>query len=152
MLDKKAQIGETITWVVATLIIVVVLLISIFIASGSDTAKKIIGIEKNAQYSRESDRAVGKSFFSYLLTKESGESVYSSLQKPPEINNFNGNLAVKIFKELHKEDYLKQIWFGINLKPNDFFNSYAPPTHTRFFIKKIKLNSKDEAMLMVAYD
>ena len=36
MFDKKAQIGETMTWVAATLIIIMILIISIFFASGSD--------------------------------------------------------------------------------------------------------------------
>ena len=41
MLNKKAQVSETMTWIVATLIIVVVLIIFIFISSSFAKAKNL---------------------------------------------------------------------------------------------------------------
>jgi len=69
MLDnKKGQIAETMTWVVATIAIVVVLIISIYIVSILSVAKKEI---KYNEYERETDLILEKSIFAYFLLEES---------------------------------------------------------------------------------
>ena len=108
--NKNAKIGETITWIVATIIIVVILAISIFIASFySEKFKRI-----QEPYFQTIDIPASKSFFSYMLTSDpEGKKVYSQIKDEGSFNEFNGNFAIKVFRELYKKDYLIiQITFG----------------------------------------
>ncbi len=43
MLNKKAQVGETMTWIIATVIVIVILIVFIFVSSSLASLK---GIEK----------------------------------------------------------------------------------------------------------
>jgi hypothetical protein len=105
--DKKGQISEGITWIVATTAIIIILLISIFVTSLSASGNS----EVRGDYL--SPNIAQKSFFSYLLTKESGRTIYSDIKENEKINNADGNLALKVFNGLYKKDYSK-IWFGIS--------------------------------------
>jgi hypothetical protein len=123
---KTGQVGETVTWMVATIIIIVVLLISI--------SATVIGIFdfKNFNYIKKTDVLASKSFFSYLLT-ESGEGthIYEQLGSEDNLNEFNGELAVNIFKEFYEgeKEYL-EVWIGIfhnrvpfHYEGNEYFGS-----------------------------
>ncbi len=104
---KKGQVGETVTWMVATVIIIVVLLISISVT--------ITGVFdfKNFNYMKKTDILASKSFFSYLLTEsEEGASVYEQLGSEDNLNDFNGELAVNIFKEFYEDEYA-DVWVGV---------------------------------------
>ena len=104
--DKRSQIGETITWIIATIIIIVILLFSIFISTS------YLGGHKQTDFSKSNDILASKSFFAYLLTEDSeGQMVYEQLKNQENLNDFNGNLAIKIFKEFYGEEYPK-IWVG----------------------------------------
>ncbi len=72
--DKKAQIGETMTWVVATIVIIVILIISIYAASLLAQKNKII---RYKEYERESDIVMEKSIFAYFLSGDN--SIYNEL-------------------------------------------------------------------------
>lgn len=104
---KKGEVGETVTWVVATVIIIVVLLISI--------SATVIGIFdfKDFNYIKKADVLASKSFFSYLLTESDiGTSVYEQLGSEDNLNEFNGELALNIFKEFYEEEYA-DVWVGV---------------------------------------
>ena len=105
--DKRSQIGETMTWVVATVIIIIILSISIFIATS------YLGKNKGTDFlSRRSDLLASESFFAYLLTENSeGQTVHEQLKNEENLNDFNGNLAIKIFEEFYKEEY-SNVWVG----------------------------------------
>lgn len=122
--DKRGQTGETITWLVATVVIVVVLLISIFVASAFfGDNKKILSIG-NADYLAIS------SLFSYALTKDSGGNlIYNKIKDDGNLNDFNGNLALDIFRKFYA-DSTTEVWVGLvsegTLLPynsNDYFGS-----------------------------
>lgn len=101
-LNKRAEIGETITWVFATIIIITILLISIFISS--KFFKK--GNYENLPQLRTSDIFVTKSLTSYLLTKDSsGEMIFNQINKDSDLNGFNGLLSNQIFLNLYKANY-----------------------------------------------
>ncbi len=108
MKDKRSQIGETMTWIVATIIIIVVLSISIFIATS------YLGGSKKADFlAKRSDLLASESFFAYLLTEDSkGQTVYEQLKNEENLNDFNGNLAIKIFDGFYGEEY-PEVWIGI---------------------------------------
>lgn len=106
--DKRSQIGETITWVVATVIIIIILLISIFISTS------YLGKNKGADFlAKRSDLLASESFFAYVLTEDTGgQTVHEQLKNQGNLNDFNGNLAIKIFDELYGEEY-PEVWIGI---------------------------------------
>lgn len=109
MLNKKlGQIGETMTWFVATVIIVVILLISIFVATSFLSKNKEINF-----VAKQNDILASESFFAYLLTEDdSGQIVYNQIKNSEGFNDFNGNFALEIFEEFYSKDYSK-VWLGI---------------------------------------
>lgn len=126
--NKKAQVGETMTWLIATIVIIVMLVFSIFITSA---------IGKNKTYKKFSlnkgqDILATKSLMGYLLTKNNqGVIVYEQLKSEQDLNEFNGNLALNIFKEFYEKDYGfagSGIWLGVGsagfqIRKNKFFDS-----------------------------
>lgn len=135
MSDKKAQIGTTMTWMLATIVIIILLLISVYIAGGSDIAKKLFGLNKEVSYIKSSDVIAEKSFFSYLLCKDDGQTFYEVLDNDLDFNSENGMLAEKIFKELYDVDAgasgeYKAVWvgfytskIGLSTNKNEYFGS-----------------------------
>ena len=124
--DKKAQIGETITWLVATVIIIVILIFSIFVTG-------LVGKNKEFQILPKKDLLATKSLSSYLLTQDdSGKKVFEQLKDKENLdeffNNFSGPLAVRVFKGLYKKDYPYAVWFGFDfegfgIRKNDYFGT-----------------------------
>ncbi len=101
-MHKKAQVGGTITWVVATVAIIVILGVSIFIADiAFGNSKEIESLEKT-------DILASKSFFSYLLT----EDTYDQIKIDQGLNETTGGLAIKVFEELFEDDYPRAVWLG----------------------------------------
>ncbi len=164
MFNKKATIGETITWVVATVIIIIILLISIFAATS------YLGKNKGADFSaKQSDPLASESFFAWLLTEdESGQTIHGQLRNETNLNDFNGNLAIKIFKGFYGEEYTG-VWVGIvpygaiTSIRNEYFKS--DPSYLlggefgwEYTIKKphilqrITLNENKSVNLVLTYD
>jgi len=107
--SRKAQISEGLTWVAATIAIIIILLISVVITSTAFDLndREIIPESFTATLNQ-------KSLMSYLLTREpGGETVYSAIKKDENLNDFNGNLAVKVFKGLYEKEY-SGIWVGVS--------------------------------------
>jgi len=132
--NKKGQMGETITWVVATIIIVLVLAVSIFISSFS--AEKFKRIQE--PYFQTADILASKSMFSYMLTKGNDDKIiYEQLKNQENLNDFNGNLAVKIFHGLYQKDYLNNpnnIWLGIVVNTRENANGKPCASDPQFCI------------------
>jgi hypothetical protein len=137
MLDKRGQIGEGITWVVATIVILVILIAGIYIASAVAGVKDILGLNKQAEFNGLPDRVAEKSLYSYLLTTHpEGGSVYQKLKTNGELkeeDKFSGDFALKIFNE-YKGDYPGAVWFGVDCpapcaRKNFYFGSR--PTSVR---------------------
>ena len=103
--NKKGQVGETMTWIVATLIIIVVLTISIYVSSVLGEAKSII--PQTDSFGRDNlieKSLTKKSMFSFLLTKGPGdEIIYDELIKNRELNEFSKELGKKVFREQIEE-------------------------------------------------
>ena len=125
-LNKRGQVGETITWIVATVIIIFILGTTLFVAEFS------LAKNKEVSQTTQVDTLVSKSFFSYLLTDE----VYDKIKSPPEgLDDETGNLAKEIFEEFYSKEYV-DVWVGIVVnrtllpyKPNDYFGTR--PTEVR---------------------
>lgn len=138
LMNKKGQIGETMTWVIATIIIIVILIVSIVITSFLGT----IGVHKNYKSYRYTDLIAMKSLAGYLLTpdvKGSGENIFNKLKEDEEfteLNEENGNLAWDIFNGFYNKDY-HLVWFGISHKKNDYFKGYEQTAGWELQAKRI---------------
>jgi hypothetical protein len=91
-LNKQGQVSDTITWVVATLIIIVLLLFSVLIASTlGETKGESIGINFNNNYIIPQ-----KSFYAYLLNNDLNfpENKFDETQRL---------LALKIFRGYYQD-------------------------------------------------
>ena len=113
--SKRGQIGETMTWIVATIIIILVLGASIFLSAiYINQNKKIQSLS-----SQTKDVLASKSLYSYMLTGDaSGKRVYSQIKEEGDLNEFNGNLGIKIFSNFG-DDY-DAVWLGV-ADERDFF-------------------------------
>jgi len=128
MYNKNGQIGETMTWVVATVIIIVVLGVTIFLASVYLEKDKVAG----SDYFKFADTLASKSLFSYTLTEDSsGQKVYGQFKSEDNLNEFNGNLGLKIFSDLFQEYYLDNptnIWFGFVINTGENLSPEKEPS------------------------
>ena len=117
--SKRGQIGETMTWIIATIIIIVMLTITIIVSDLS------FGKNRKIQTDQNSDILASKSFFSYVLTKNAEDkNVYSQLQTEENLNDFNGNLAIKIFNSSYGEEY-NDLWVGFPELQNNYFGEWT---------------------------
>jgi hypothetical protein len=117
--NKRAQIGETMTWIIATIVIIVMLTLTIIISDLS------FGKNRSIQTEQQSDVLASKSFFSYVLTKDAeGKNVYSQLQTEENLNDFSGNLAIKIFNSSYSEEY-DDLWVGFPELQNNYFGEWT---------------------------
>ncbi|GIU68528.1 MAG: hypothetical protein KatS3mg001_378 [Candidatus Pacearchaeota archaeon] len=64
---KKAQVGETTSWIFATIVIITIILISLFIVQFYQ------GKNKEIEELKTVDVVAAKSLFSYILTKNKTE-------------------------------------------------------------------------------
>lgn len=81
MLDNKnrGQIGETMTWVIATIVIIAILIISIYAASLLAQTRKKFSFKADQ---REEDLIMEKSLFAYFLVDDAKKSIiYNKLNQ-----------------------------------------------------------------------
>ena len=115
--NKRAQVGESITWLFATLIIIVILIIAIIFSNISILNLKKI---KTDSSSITSDVLASKSLFSYALTKNDGKFIYDEINDDGNLNEANGNLGLSIFKNIYGREYPTKIWLGIIVEYKEF--------------------------------
>jgi len=151
MYNKKAQLGETMTWIVATLIIIIVLAISISVTSLNSGKKKIIIFEK-------SDLYAVKSVSAYMLTND----FYHELSEG-DFNKKNGDFAFNLFTRLFSGVYPsgigRGIWFGFvsgkYKDSNDYFGKRLDPPAgfgegtigVRYINEEFKLREKEMELI-----
>lgn len=134
--NKRAQISEGLTWIVATIAIIIILLFSVFISSFFFTGKDQI---KNSLFSSKINQ---KSMLSYLLTKENEKTIYSEITATEKLNNENGNLALKVFRDLYKNDY-SEIWFGISEKGDGSLSGFKGQQNEFFGKEPLTIGKSD---------
>ncbi|MBR9701419.1 hypothetical protein GOV13_00690 [Candidatus Pacearchaeota archaeon] len=94
MKNRRGQIGETMTWVVATLVIVVILSISIFAVTLDITGIKN---SKKFKWNRDADLLATKSLVNYLMESE----VYEKLKESGKLNESGEKIV-----EYYEKDYV----------------------------------------------
>lgn len=128
--NKRGQVAEATTWIFATLIIIIILLVTVFLASFVSHSK----VFPTANYA---DIFADKSLTAYLSTKDTtGTSIYDEISTSG-FNDFNGNLAVAIFKNLYGGFYTNAVFLGIDtgaffnpVQANKYFNVPSGDTPT----------------------
>ena len=113
MINKRAQVGSTLTWLVATVVIVVILIFSIFVAVPVVAKMKVFGVASESIHS--------KSFSSYLLTKDQGDFYYNQLIGEDNFNEENS----KFLKDVFLLSGLKR-WAGV-VDRTDWREKYDDP-------------------------
>lgn len=95
MLGKnRAQVGETMTWIVATIVIVAILIVSIFTTSLLANTKKTISYKK---YERTHDLIMEKSVFAYFLSEDADKKViFDWMQEQEEKDLFYADFKDEI--------------------------------------------------------
>jgi hypothetical protein len=94
MQNKRGQVAETITWVFATVVIIFLLLVSIFLVSLQ------FGGGKNVELVKTTDRVADKSIMGFLSTKDNYEDV-KKIKKYSKLDSTNKDLIKKILTEMH---------------------------------------------------
>ncbi len=115
-LNKKGQVGDTTTWVFATLIILFILFVAIF-------SLKIVGLNSSLKNvgGTYADDIIQKSAFGFLETKNSqGMKFFEVLKNSGEMDEESNFLANKIFID-NKDNYYWKISFGIGSEWKYFF-------------------------------
>ncbi len=92
---KRGQVSETVTWLVATIAILVILSIAIFTASALGKTNRAVTLTAD-----HSPILLKKSLQAYLLTKDaSDENVFSKIEESEDVEGFSRELEEKIFKD-----------------------------------------------------
>jgi hypothetical protein len=145
--NKRAQIAQTLSWTVATLIIIAVLIISLFVTTIIVKAKTVTNFINNLfggnnNYVKIADLFAQKSLDSYLFTNKNG-IIYEQIKTDGTLNDIDANLAKNIFPKFYGVVY-RIIWLGVqksdgNIIPNKYFKV---PICGMGISQQIKLNAE----------
>ena len=134
--SKKGQVADTATWMMATLIIIFVLVVSVYAASLLSTAIKTVKIDFS--FEKKTDFLVRESLFAYLLTKDGDKNIYKKIDESKNIDVFSLNLATGIFEKTHENTFTLEL-----RNPGDFsIGTY----------EKIKISDDSELRLFLKND
>jgi len=158
MFNKRAQVGGTMTWVVATLVIVVILIISISVVSFHLKNKEF-------KTSSNSDLLISKSFMGYLLSDDNYNKLKN--QEVPttvwiELEKQTRSSAKNLFSSLYTFGKIDKIWIGIvnkNVKfgiaqpiaPRTSLAAANTKTNENLYYDFIELNENYLAELLISY-
>lgn len=93
---KKAQVSTGVSWFTATIIIIFILAISIYISSWSGLG----GFDREVKIDSGKELFVTKSVSGYFLSSCENVQIYNSIESKLDINNCEGNKANDIFGSL----------------------------------------------------
>lgn len=132
---KRGQIGETMTWIVATIVIIIILLISIFISKGisssdarililTDKQKDFIGTKSIVNFVNENLEIVENSFETdnYIFVEEKFKPFLDDLDVFRGFGgwnmelSFNGDKKLEIinYPEIHRFIEINEIIFNLD--------------------------------------
>jgi hypothetical protein len=106
-MHKRGQISEVISWTVATIVIVTILSLSIFLSINASFGLSIS--------STILDRALEKSSYAYLLTEEKGVLIYDDISSKDEFGGISEEFAYDLFPKLYFDQYDDGVWAGLKL-------------------------------------
>ena len=114
--QTKGQVAETMTWVIATVAILVILTIAIYSASVISKSNKTLNFNSN-----EPSILLRKSLQSYLITNDTNQkSVFEKIEKNENFDSFSKKLSGEIF---NKNSEVFEVYLRLNNKKDLFGNS-----------------------------
>ena len=132
---KQGEVSETMTWIVVTLIIILILSVSIYATSILAKKNLDLGVLLKVKDAKTTDLLVIKSLSAYFLTRASdGQTIFKHLQEEENLNENTGFLAYRIFDSIY--DYYGVLDLNPNFWLKIFYGSkrgiintgYAPDT------------------------
>ncbi len=109
MKNKKAQIADTLAWVIATVIIVVLLVLFIFISSMLASGRVVKGEVRDSLFSKTvsdtTDLSLTKTLITYYTIKDN--VVKKALDK--ELKKINSTLSTKVDYDTRASEILRRV-------------------------------------------
>lgn len=131
--QTKGQVAETMTWVVATIIIIVILVISVYAASILSDAVKILSGSDSIPLRERGDFTGKESLLAILLTNSGEKKVFDQLNLDGKTDAFSDNLFDEVLKN-SKDDFL-----SIDLSRDEFEASIGVGSNL-ILIEKVRIN------------
>ena len=130
---KRGQVAETVTWLVATIVILVILSIAIYTASALSKTNRAVTVSAD-----DSPILLKKSLYGYLLTEEGGKNVFSKLEEIGSLDTSSKELGKRVFKD---PTGILKFSLGIN---EEIISGKAD--------EKMKINEDTTLEIRVSYD
>ena len=149
---KKGQVAETTTWIVATVIIIVILTISVYAASILSGVIKAINTADSVSFLKEQRTNIflKESMFAFALTKnKEGVNIYKQIQAENQLNDFSSGFATEVFKRVHNSPEVISMFLRYK-EQNYNLVSFGFLTQKPFAAEKIKID-KDSALELILY-
>ena len=118
--NKRGQVGETLTWIIAILAILIMMILFIYMASLMVKAKGTLFGGYTGKYFLDKsniDLFARQSVISLLNTPENSNTIYGNLKSTGDFNGNSGSLAYKIFNGLYGSYYTGGIFLGVSDSP-----------------------------------
>ena len=107
MHSKSGQIAETTTWIVATLIIIVILVVSLYASSEISESARAVNAKKSVIFLKEknADLLLKQSLFGFLITKNAdGKTIYQSIAEKNALSDDEKSLAKDVFVNTNSKE------------------------------------------------
>jgi hypothetical protein len=109
MKNKKAQIADTIAWVIATVVIIIILILFVFISSMLASARIVNGESKDSLFSKSvsypTDLGLTKTLITYYTIKD--PTLKKSLDK--ELKKMNSTLSARVDYDARASEILRRV-------------------------------------------
>ena len=94
-IQKRGQVAETVTWLVATILILIILSISVYTASVLSKTNRAVTISVE-----EYPILLKQSLYGFLFTRDtSGKRVFEQIEESGGLDLFSKDLGEKVFKD-----------------------------------------------------
>ncbi len=145
--NKRGQVAETTTWIVATTIIIVIIFTSIYAATLISEYIKTVSTADAASFLNEQRTNIflKESLLAFALTKnDEGVNVYKQIENANNLPTDAANLGIEVFKRAHDNPRV----FSLFLKYDGVHHnaiSYGNFEQKFQVVEKIKID-KDSAL------
>ena len=144
--NKNAQVSEAIVWLIATTIIVVVLVISVYAASAISKSTKAVN-SLDVSSSAKSDIVAKESLFAYLLTKNiDGKNFYKQIESNNEISGVAKDFGINVFSKVNIGKADISLRFNKNANAASFINPISSAV-----VEKVNTDKNSAIELSIKY-
>ncbi len=143
--QRRGQVAETTVWIVATIIIIFVLLVSVYAASLLSVSNKSISLSEPTFAGN--NVLLKKSMYGFLLTKnQEGINIYNRIDSEKDIDDQTKILGTLVFKQIYNSPDIISIILRYNKKDYNLFLSGIDATSK--VLESVKFD-KDSAIELI---